>query len=115
MKTIGCFILYLLITGSIFTCAAVESGMCRLLSVSESEKLILVSTVPEKTKYLLDAAAAKITIAGKPAEFENLTSFSLIQVKWKKDNEKRNGIRLDGIALEIEIDPPETPKPKQNP
>ena len=112
MKTIGCLILFLLITGSIFTCAAVESGMCRLLSISESEKLILVSAIPEKTKYLLDAAAAKITIAGKPAEFEKLTSFSLIQVKWKKDNEKRNGIRLDGIALEIEIDPPERPKPK---
>ena len=101
--------MYLLITGSILTCSAVESGMCRLLSVSESEKLILISTVPDKTRYLLDVAAAKITIAGEPAEFDQLTSYSLIQVKWKKSKDKRNGVRLDGIALEIEIDPPRKP------
>ena len=112
MKIIGGFILFLLITGSILTCAAVESGMCRLLSVSESEKLILVSTIPNKTKYLLDVAAAKITINGKPAEFEKLTSFSLIHVKWDETKEKRNGVRLDGVAIEIEIDPPKKPEPR---
>jgi hypothetical protein len=86
--------------------------MCRLLSVSESEKLILISTIPNKTKYLLDAAAAKITINGKPAEFDKLTSFSIIQVRWNKSKDKRNGIRLDGIAVEIEIDPPKDPQSK---
>ena len=112
MKTVGCLIIYFLLTGSILTCSAVESGMCRLLSVSESEKLILVSTIPEKTKYLLDVAAAKITIDGKPAEFEELTSFSLIQVKWNKSKDKRNGVRLDGVAVEIEISPPKKPQPR---
>jgi len=114
MKAIGFLILYLLITGSILVCPAVESGMCRLLSVSESEKLILISTIPEKKKYLLDVAAAKITIDGKPAEFEELESFSLIQVKWDASDEKRNGIRLDGTAIEIEIDTPKKPLPKLN-
>ena len=112
MKMIGRLILYLLITGSILICSAVESGMCRLLSVSESEKLILISTIPDKTKFLLDVAAAKITINGEPAEFEKLTSFSLIQVKWEKSKDKRNGVRLDGIAIEIEIDPPRKPQPR---
>jgi hypothetical protein len=113
MKVTGCLLLFLLLSGSIFVCPAVESGMCRLLSVSESEKLILVSTIPDKKRYLLDVAAAKITIAGEPAEFERLISFSLIQVKWDETDERRNGVRLDGIAIDIEIDPPRQPQPKQ--
>jgi hypothetical protein len=103
--------MYLIITGSVLICQAVEAGMCRLLSVSSSEKLILVSSIPDKTKYLLDVAAAKITIGGKPAELEELTSFSLIHVKWNKSDEKRNGVRLDGIAIEIAVDPPKNPEP----
>ena len=113
MKVIGSLILSLLITGSILVCPAVESGMCRLLSVSESEKLILISTIPDKKKYLLDVAAAKITIDGKPAEFEELASFSLLQVKWDSSDEKRNGVRLDGIAIEIEINSPPKPISRQ--
>ncbi|MBN2241240.1 MAG: hypothetical protein JW793_01015 [Acidobacteria bacterium] len=112
MKIIGHLILLLLAAGSVPAGHAVEAGMCRLLSVSESEKLILISTIPDKTKYLLDAAAAKITIEGKPAEFKELTSFSIIRVKWNESNDKRNGIRLDGIAVEIEIDPPKNPQPQ---
>ena len=112
MKVVGFLVLYLLMTGSITVCHAVESGMCRLLSVSESEKLILVSTIPDKKKYLLEAAAAKITIDGKPAEFEKLESFSVIRVKWEAINEKRNGVPLDGRAIEIEIDHPEKPQPR---
>ena len=34
---------------------ALEAGIYRLLSISTSERLILVSSVPEKNKYLLDA------------------------------------------------------------
>jgi hypothetical protein len=82
---------------------AVESGMYRLLSVSETEKLILVSQIPSKTKYLLDAASAKITLNGKPAEFKELKSFSVIQVKIDLKKGSRNGIPLDGSASEIKI------------
>ncbi len=112
MKILGFLILFMLTAGSFTVCPAVESGMCRLLSVSESEKLILVSTIPGKKKYILDVAAAKITIDGKPAEFEELKSFSVIQVKWDESDEKRNGVPLDGTAVEIEIDPPQQPQPE---
>ena len=112
MKALRHFLLWLLIIGSVSISMAVESGMCRLLSVSESEKLILVSRIPDKTKFLLDVAAAKITVDGKPAEFEELKSFSVVQVKWNKSDDKRNGIRLDGIASEIEIESPKKLEPQ---
>jgi hypothetical protein len=110
MKVLRCFILWLMITGSVSVCMAVESGMYRLLSVSESEKLILVSRTPDKTKYILDVASAKITVDGKPAELEELKSFSVIQVKWNKSNDSRNGVRLEGVAIEIEVESPKRPE-----
>jgi hypothetical protein len=82
---------------------AVESGMYRLLSISASEKMILVSKIPNKTKYLLDASSAKITLNGKPSEFKELKSFSVIQVKFQNRKSKRNGIDIDGSAIEINI------------
>jgi hypothetical protein len=82
---------------------AVESGMYRLLSVSDTEKLILVSQIPSKTKYLLDASSAKITLNGKPAEFKELKSFSIIQLKIDLKKSSKNGIGLDGSASEIKI------------
>src|SRR5688572_8511656 len=42
----------------------VESGRYRLLSITQSVKLILVSQVPSKTKYVLDASTSKITVDG---------------------------------------------------
>jgi hypothetical protein len=89
--------------GMCFFSLAVESGMYRLLSVSETEKLILVSQIPSKTKYLLDASFAKITLNGKPAEFKELKSFSVIQVKMDLKKSSRNGVPLDGSATEIKI------------
>ena len=89
---------------------AVESGMYRLLSVSDSEKLILVSQIPSKTKYILDAAAAKITVDGKAAEFKELKVFSVIQVKLNLRKASKNGIDIDGMATEIKINPPEKVK-----
>jgi hypothetical protein len=83
--------------------AAVESGMCRILSVSESEKLILVSQIPAKKKYLLDAASAKIVVDGKAAEFKELKSFSIILVKMELRKSTKNGIDIDGVATEIRI------------
>jgi hypothetical protein len=75
----------------------------RLLSISESEKLILVLQVPGKTKYLLDASSAKITIDGKPAEYKSLKAYSEVQLKMEIRKESRNGIYLDGVATEIRI------------
>jgi len=89
---------------------AVESGMYRLLSVSDTEKLILVSQIPSKTKYLLDASSAKITLNGKPAEFKELKSFSIIQVKIDLKKSSKNGIGLDGSASEIKISSTEKSK-----
>jgi hypothetical protein len=82
---------------------AAELGTYRLLSVSESEKLILVSQMPGKAKFLLDAASAKITVNGKPAEFRALKAFSQIQVKANFMKADKLGIQIDGMATEIRI------------
>ena len=89
------------------TAFAVESNMYRLLSISESEKLVLVSSIPDKIKYLLDASAAKITLNGKSAELKELRLFSIVQVKLQLDKKKKNSIELDGSAIEIMISNPE--------
>jgi hypothetical protein len=89
---------------------AIESGNYRLLSVSDSEKLILVSQIPNKTKYLLDAASAKITVNGKPGEFKELKAFSIIQVRIDLKKSSKNGIGVDGLATEIRISNPEKAK-----
>jgi hypothetical protein len=86
---------------------AIESGNCRLLSISESEKLILVSQIPSKTKYLLDAISAKITVNGKPAEFKQLKTFSIVQVKMDIRKSSKNGVTINGSAREIRILDPE--------
>jgi hypothetical protein len=86
---------------------AIESGNCRLLSISESEKLILVSQIPSKTKYLLDATSAKITVNGKPAEFKQLRAFSIVQVKMDIHKSSKGGVAINGSAREIRILDPE--------
>jgi hypothetical protein len=91
-------------------CFSVESGMYRLLSISDSEKLILVSQIPNKAKFLLDASTAKITVNGKAAEFRELKIFSIIQVKADIKKSSRNGSDIDGTASEIKISIPERPK-----
>ena len=108
MKAVRFILLCLLVLGAFVSIKAEEKEQFRLLSISESEKLILVSKISDKSKFLFDVAAAKITVDGKPAEIDALTSFTAIEVKWKKSNSKRNGIRLDGIALEIEVSNPES-------
>lgn len=108
MKSVRYFIVGLLVLEALSVSLAVESGMFRLLSISESEKLVLVSSIPDKSKYLLDVASAKITVDGKPAEIEELKAFTVIQVQWNQSNEKRNGIRIDGMAVEIEVETPES-------
>jgi hypothetical protein len=83
--------------------SAAEWGTFRLLSLSESEKLILVSQPPAKTKYLLDASAAKITVEGKPAEYKALKVFSTIELKMEIRKLSKLGIDLDGVATEIRV------------
>ena len=85
---------------------AIESGRFRLLSVSDSGKLILVSQIPSKTKYILDAASAKITINDKPAEFKDLKIYSVIQLKLELRKSRRDGIEIDGSAGEIRVTVP---------
>jgi hypothetical protein len=82
---------------------AAQLDTFRLLSVSESEKLILLSQIPGKSKFLLDAASAKITLNGKPAEFKALKAFSVIQVHATFRKTTKLGIQIDGTALEIRI------------
>ena len=87
-----------------------EFGTYRLLSLSESEKLILVSEVPGKAKFLLDASSAKITVNGNPAEYKSLKTFTLIQLKMERRKLSKIGIELDGVAIEIRINSGEKAK-----
>jgi hypothetical protein len=103
MKIVGWICIALCLIGLFSSALAVESGMYRLLSISNSEKLILVSQIPGKQKFLLDASSAKITVNGKPAEFKELDAFSVIQVKIDLIKKSKNGIVLDGLAKEIKV------------
>ena len=87
--------------------SAMEPGGYRLLSVSESEKLILVSQLSDQKKFLLNAADVKITVNGKSVEFKELSQYSIVQVQMKLSRTKKNGVNLDGIAMEIAINNPE--------
>ena len=112
MKAVRFILMILLVMGNIVCCLAEESVAFRLLSISESEKLILVSRISDKTKFLLDVAAAKIKVDGKPAEIGELKSFTLIKLKWKEHEDKRNGVTINGTASEIEITSP-SPSPPE--
>jgi len=87
---------------------AVEPDMFRLLSIATSSKMILVSQIPNKAKYLLDASTAKITVDGKPAEFQNLQAYTIVQVKFELKKSSKDGIEIDGVATEIKIATPQT-------
>jgi hypothetical protein len=82
---------------------AKEANKYRLLSISDSEKLLLVSQIPSKKKFLLDASSVKITANGKALEFKELKQFSVIEVKMELRKKDKNGIFLDGSATEINI------------
>ncbi len=98
--------LFLLFASSIRV-SAVETDMYRLLSVADSPKLILISQIPNKTRYVLDATSAKITVNGKPAEFKDLKSYVIVQVKMELHKFSKDGIDIDGTATEIRIKVPE--------
>ena len=93
-----------------FLSLAADLASFRLLSLSESEKLILVSQIPGKKKFLLDASSAKITIDGKPAEYKALKAFSMVQLKMEARKLSKLGIDLDGVATEIRVGTPEKAK-----
>lgn len=103
------FLIILLLTFAI-AASAIESGLYRILSVSDSIKVILVSQIPNKTKYILEAGAAKITVNGKPAEFKDLKFFAMAQVKFELRKQSKEGIEIDGVATEIKISAPAPPK-----
>jgi hypothetical protein len=109
--SIYCWIGVLLVAiGLVRTCSAVEPGQYRLLSISTSSKMILVSQLPNKTKFLLDASTAKITVDGKPAEFQNLQAYTIIRVKFDARKSSKDGIEIDGVATEIKITIPDNKK-----
>jgi len=85
---------------------ALESGSYRLLSVSVSENLILVSRIPDQKKFLLDTTDAKVTINDNPAEFSDITSFTVIKIQMDLSKKKRKGINVDGRVHEIAISNP---------
>ena len=85
---------------------ALESGSYRLLSISETEKLVLISRVPDQKKFLLDAANVKVSINDKPAEFSDLALFTIVQVQMDLGRARRKGINLDGRAIEIAVSDP---------
>ena len=89
---------------------AVESQRYRLLSITETSKMILVSEIPAKTKLVLDASSAKIMVDGKPAEFQELRLFSVIHLKFDLRKAEKDGISVDGVATEIKVSTPENPK-----
>ncbi len=95
--------LFFLMIGAAAAAFGVESGQFRLLSVSDSTKMILVSQIPTKTKYILDAATAKITVDGKPSEFQNLDFYTIINVKFELKKGTKEGIEINGVATEIRI------------
>jgi len=102
--------LLLIVFSFLASAAAVESGQFRLLSATVSCKLILVSQIPNKTKYILDASTAKITIDEKPAEFQSIQSYAIVNVKFDLKKSAKEGIDIDGIASEIKISTPENKK-----
>src|SRR5512136_113467 len=111
-RTTAGFVLLALICASAL---AVEAAKFRLLSASGTGKLILISSIPQKTKYVLDASTAKLTLDGKPAEFNVLNSYSVINVKFDLKKGTKAGIEIDGVASEIRILTPENPKISSNP
>src|SRR5262245_29585042 len=90
--------------------SAVEAQRFRLLSVTETSKMILVSEIPAKNKLVLDASSAKIMVDGKPAEFQELRLYTVIQVKFDARKSSKDGISMDGVATEIKVSTPENLK-----
>src|SRR5262245_59417995 len=100
----------LALTAMIAAAGAVEAQRFRLLSITETGKMILVSEIPAKTKLVLDASTAKIMVDGKPAEFQELRLYTVIHVKFDARKSSKDGINLDGVASEIKVNTPETVK-----
>jgi hypothetical protein len=96
-------LLLLFLAGALNTSLAVESGQFRLLSIADSSKMLLVSQIPSKTKYILDASTAKITVDGKAAEFKTLDYYTIINIKYELRKGSKDGIETNGVATEIRI------------
>jgi hypothetical protein len=90
--------------------AVEEAQRFRLLSITETSKMILVSEIPAKNKFVLDASTAKIMVDGKPAEFQELRLYTVIHVKFDARKSSKDGINLDGVASEIKVNTPENAK-----
>jgi hypothetical protein len=102
--------LLVILTTCLSLLLGVESGRYRLLSITQTVKLILVSQIPNKTKYVLDASTSKITVDGKPAEFTDLKAFTVVHVKFEVKKGTKEGVDIDGVATEISVSTPENTK-----
>ncbi len=109
MKGISAALL-LLIFGILPDLSGVEGKRYRLLSITNSGKLILVSEIPTRTKYVVDASTAKITVDGKPTEFQDLKAYTVIRLTFEPKKSTKDGIDIDGVAKEIAISTPENLK-----
>jgi hypothetical protein len=110
-----CIVLIVIILLTQATLSAIESGQYRLLSITDVQKWILISQSPGKPKYLLDASTAKITVDGKPAEFKELSHYSVVNVKFEFKKSSKDGVNVDGVASEIRILTPEQPRKSDSP
>ncbi len=109
VKRIGIALLFLIL-GIQQYLGAVEGKRYRLLSVANSAKLLLVSEIPSKAKFVVDASTAKITVDGKPAEFQDLKAYTLVRISFDPKKGTKDGIDIDGVAKEISISTPENVK-----
>jgi len=80
-----------------------ETPEYRILSISTSEKMILISDLSTKTRLLLDMSDAKVLVDGKPAEFKDLQIYSSANVWFEREKSSHEGIALDGVAKRIEV------------
>lgn len=75
----------------------------RILSVSDSAKLVLISDLKNKTRFLLDASQAKVIIDGKESDLKSLQNYSSALVLFVRKTKAHEGVTLDGSASRIEV------------
>ncbi len=76
----------------------------RILSVSTSTNLVLISDLETKTRLMLDAAQAKVTIDGKASDLKELQRYTLAVFRIQRGVSQMHGIDLDGKIVEIQVE-----------
>jgi hypothetical protein len=76
----------------------------RILSISTTENIILLSDLDSRNRLMLDAAKAKIIIDGKESDLKNLQKFNSATFQIKRSPKTFRGHELDGQVVRAEID-----------